>query len=761
MRRICWARWQVSLLFIAVGTAWAAYGQTQVSGTVRDQSGAAIAGAAIELRSNAANATATTDSAGHFALGDADAHSILTVRARGFAPWSTPVEAVSGHEVEIVLRPDVSATELTVSATKTELPLMQSPASVRVVTPEQLETSAPVALDDVLRQVAGFDLFRRTSSNFSNPTTQGLSLRGVGSSGASRATVLVDGVPITDPFGNWVYWDRVPSESISSVEILRGGASALYGSSAMGGAINVLPRETAHSWLAADVNYGSLNTPDGSVAGGLSHGKWAATVAADAFSTDGYIMVDPSERGAVDVPADSSHRTVELTLSRKIGTSGSLFGRGSWFREERGNGTRLQVNDTDAERGIVGGDFTSRRAGSFSFRAYGGPELYHQSFSAIAADRDSETLSRLQRVPVQELGGWAQWSRALGSRNLVVAGADLRDVRGHSYETVISPAGAATSIVDAGGRQRNLGIFAEDVLRATDRLTVNAAVRLDRWRNFDSFSDSRSLTSSLATIMPLADRQENAFSPRAGANYRLNDKLSLTASAFRSFRAPSLNELYRTFRVGNVVTQANNNLTAEHLTGGEAGVLVSVGRVFARTEFFWNDVEQPIANVTLTQTATLITRQRQNLGSTRSAGLEAQLETKLSRSWFVSGEYQYAASIVTSFSAEPALVGLWVPQVPRHEFTFRTSYDSPRLFTASLQLRAVGQQFDDDLNQFPLESYARLDAFFERRIGAGVQAFIAAENLLNQRYSVGRTPVRTIAPPVQVRAGLRLRLPRT
>src|SRR5260370_18656107 len=90
-----------------------------------------------------------------------------------------------------------------------------------------------MTLDDLLRQVPGFSLFRRSTSRVANPTTQGVSLRGLGASGPSRALVLEDGIPVVDPFGGWVYWDRIPRAELSSDEVFRGGSSSLYGSNAL------------------------------------------------------------------------------------------------------------------------------------------------------------------------------------------------------------------------------------------------------------------------------------------------------------------------------------------------------------------------------------------------------------------------------------------------------------------------------------------------------------------------------------------------
>jgi outer membrane receptor protein involved in Fe transport len=218
--------------------------------------------------------------------------------------------------------------------------------------------------------------------------------------------------------------------------------------------------------------------------------------------------------------------------------------------------------------------------------------------------------------------------------------------------------------------------------------------------------------------------------------------------------------LYRSFRVGNVLTLANENLRAERLTGAETGARFTTkdNRVALRGTFFWNEITRPVANVTLTTTPALITRQRQNLGRTRSRGVEFRSEFKLHRNWSGSGSYLFADARVVEFPVNTILEGLQLPQVPRHQFAFQTQYSKQSLATVSFQGRAASSQFDDDLNQFRLDAYFTLDAYISRQLNERFEIFAAFENLLNQRYEVGKTPVTTLGPPLLVRGGFRLRL---
>src|SRR5216684_3329430 len=127
-----------------------------------------------------------------------------------------------------------------------------------------------------------------------------------------------------------------------------------------------------------------------------------------------------------------------------------------------------------------------------------------------------------------------------------------------------------------------------------------------------------------------ADRLATDFSPPISL-LRTCKSIAVTASFYRAFRAPTLNELYRSFRVGNVATNANPTLRPERLTGSEAGASVQTWseRLTIRGVAFWSEIVDPIANVTLTTTPSLITRQRQNLGRIRARGLEVSTKARL------------------------------------------------------------------------------------------------------------------------------------
>jgi outer membrane receptor protein involved in Fe transport len=253
--------------------------------------------------------------------------------------------------------------------------------------------------------------------------------------------------------------------------------------------------------------------------------------------------------------------------------------------------------------------------------------------------------------------------------------------------------------------------------------------------------------------------------------YHATDSLSLRASAYQAFRAPTLNELYRQFRVGNVVTLANADLGPERLTGGEVGLDYALGEKWlAKFTGFWNELKDPISNVTLSGLlpadcpAGTVCRQRQNLGRTRSRGLEAELHYRPTRTWDFFASYLYNESEVLKFPADPSLEGRRVPQVPKHTYTLGAQYLNARFVNVALQGRFVGDQFEDDRNANELDSFVVVDLNLWRPIplpyAAASEVFLAVENLFGTTYAVGKDPatgVVSIGAPLLFHGGLRVR----
>jgi outer membrane receptor protein involved in Fe transport len=646
-----------------------------------------------------------------------------------------------------------------VTANRAETRLGETPASVVTLSSAEIETTAAPTVDDALRQVAGFSLFRRTGSRNANPTAQGVSLRGVGASGASRSLILFDGVPLNDSFGGWVQWNRVPPIAVERIEVLRGGASSLYGNNSLSGTVNILPRRSEKKFnFSAEVFGGTQKTFSGSTLFGFRKNDWTADFVAAHFQTEGYILVDERERGLADVYAGARNSNLSARVGKTFDDAANVFFKTSYFGEARTNGTSLQINRTHLRQFVFGGNWQNSTPKSkilnprLDWRIYGGTQTYDQIFSAVSADRNSETLNRVQRVPAQNIGLSINGSAVFFENQTIVTGLEFREVRGASDEVGFFN-NRATSISGAGGRERTVGFFIQDFVRLGSRFVLAASARYDAWENFAAANVTRTPATNQTAVVNFPDRSESAFSPQLSLLVRATNNLSFFALLSKSFRAPTLNELYRGFRIGNVVTLSNENLRAERAVNYESGASYNRNNFYLRGNFFWTRISQPVSNVTLSVTPALITRRRQNVGETRARGAEIEMETRIKQFNFSVG-YLLADSRIEKFPANRNLENLFVPQTARHQFTFQTRY-AKRYWTFALQGRASSRQFDDDLNLFRLEPYFQLDAFAARRVRENFQIFIGIENVFNSRYSIGRTPVRTLSSPANLRVGIR------
>jgi outer membrane receptor protein involved in Fe transport len=770
-------------IILTLGVSWNARAQgTRVEGSVRDATGAAVGGAKVQLsvRANSYSAETTTDASGMFVFdGVPGASGTLVVTAEGFQSQQQSWTAATGaaSQTSFVLQPPTVSQRVVVTAARTSTPMGESPVSTIQLSRRDLQQTPNLTLDDSLRQVPGFSLFRRSSSRIANPTTLGVSLRGLGSgSGPSRVLVLEDGMPLNDPFGSWVYWDRVPNESVAGVEVDEEGASSLYGSEAFAGVVQFLTRRPNPGGISLETSYGNQNTPDLSLWAGGEKGKWEATFSGSVFHTDGYILVPPADRGSVDTKAGSEHGTADLMIGRKIGSDSEAFARGWYFDDRRQNGTPDQTNNIRLGQGALGADLHLGTIGSVALRFFGEAQTYHQTFSSVAADRNSEILVNMQTVPAQVVGGSAVWSRPVGNRQLLVAGFDEHEEIGHSNEILFSGlTGNHTFDTFSGGHQRTTGVFGEDLIEIAPGWTLAASARFDAWRNFDAFKvqqpvNSAGIPSGPPTNTFYAARSYNAFSPRLSVVHAIGAHVSWSASVYRAFRAPTLNELYRSFRAGTVTTDANPELRAERLTGGETGVDVTAfqRRLEVRGIFFFNEVIDPVTNVpcptamplpTCPLASSGTTQQRQNLGRTTAPGFDLNGVVNITNHLQLIAGYEYVNAKVDS-APGLGLAGLWVGQVPHSVLTFQARYDDPEHIMFSVDGRMVGVQFDDAANAFPMGRFFVMDAMASRNIRGGAEVFGAVENLANERYLFAVQGGPEIGLPIAARVGLRFNFPK-
>lgn len=756
-----------------------------ISGVVRDAAGGVVQRATVIARVlSGAERQTTTDAEGRFTVVPPAAGDVtLIVRVSGFeeSRQTIPV-AGSRDSLAVVLEPAGVTDAVTVTPTRSEQRLGDVPASVSVISRDDIRRSAAVLPDDLLRQLPTFSLFRRSSSISAHPTSQGVSLRGIGPSGVSRTLVLLDGVPFNDAFGGWVYWTRIPLEAAERVEVVDSASSSLYGTYAMGGVINIVTATPERRTVEMKTQYGNLNSPKLDVRASDVFGKFGVTFDASVFDTDGYapvVAVNPAgaaERGPIDNNTDVTYRNVGVKLDYNPNDRTQAFARIGYFREKRDNGKistfqpfTEEANDTTLNT-LSGGVRVGLADGSrVSATVFSDLETFRSNFMAVVAGtpvpRSVGRMTLNQRVPTKSIGGIVEWSRGFAGRHYLTAGTDWRWTDGDSEEDALDQQTGTTVTLSrvAGGTQRNLGAFVQDVISPTTDLMITLSARVDSWKNYDPHNTETTLATGAVSDPVLPEGKDTVVSPRAGVRYRVSPRVSVWGGLGSGFRAPTLNELYRSFRVGAILTQANPLLGPERLVGGDLGVSVlAANNLTARVTWFDNRVKDPVSNVTIGTNL----QQRQNLGRTRIWGVQTDAEYRFAQSWRVFGAYLYEEAKVTeNDTVVPSLVGKYLAQVPKHRGTVQVSYENPRLANVMFEVQAVGRQFDEDQNtrtvpgieEPGLPKYTIASLSVSRALTSQVDAFLSAQNLFDEEYFVGTLPT-LVGPPRLVSVGLRLRI---
>ena len=735
----------------------------KIEGVIRDSEGAPISGALVSLKPAATDIDRTirTDREGRFEFPQVPGGSYaVQIESTSFETVSRSVELGSGETVvlRVTLRIAPLRETLTITATGFEQRLGDIPTEVNVLTEEDIRRAAALSLADFLRQIPSFSLFRRTSSLVSHPTAQGVSLRGIGASGASRTLVLLDDVPHNDPFGNHVYWSKVPTLQIEKIEVAEGGLSNLYGSSAMSGVIHVTTKRAKRNGIEMKGQTGMRGIGDLEAFGQRRWGRLGLAVGGRVFRFGGYKIVRKDQRGPIDLDADSRHQTFNWRLDYTPSSRISLFTNGRVFHEDRHNGTLLRQNST--QETYLGGGLRGRTSDDNAWRVnvFSHIQDFKSGFSRVSSDRQSESLALLQDVPSHDVGVSAQWSGKIYSSHQVSVGGDGRWIGAEDREDVFTPTNLNIRDRLVVASQRLAGFFVQDVVTAIPRVVLVLGARFDSWRNFSASRLETFNPTQQTTLTQFPDTEESAVSPRAGLLVHLNERLAVRGSFYQSFRAPTLNELYRPFRVGNVATEANSDLGPERLTGGEVGLNLAVSpKLFLRATGFWNRLQNPISNVTLSVTPELIIRQRRNLGRTRARGVSGQAEYRPNSRWRFRAGYLFNESTIESNPLQADLEGRLIPQVPRHRAGLGLDYFNRKRVHLNFQARYESMRFDDDLNQRRLSDYFVADLTMSRSLGARWEPFLAIENLFNRSYPVRAIPVVIIGVPVTVTAGVRFR----
>lgn len=587
---------------------------------------------------------------------------------------------------------------------------------------ERLTNDASGRVENVLSDVAGFQQFRRSDSRSANPSAQGVTLRALGGNASSRALVLLDGVPIADPFFGYIPFNAVAADRLSSVRITRGGGAGAFGAGAVAGTIE-LSSATRRDLppLTAQAFYGSANAVEASGAVSPDVGGGFVSLSGKFERGDGFFTTPPAQRSAASVRARYRDWSASLRAVVPIDAQTELQARGLLYRDDR------TLRFAGADSSSDGQDASIRliHRGNWAVDALAYVQARTFTNRVISATSFRLTLDQ-RNTPATGIGGKIELRPPVWPDHVLRVGADARIGEGQLYEDAYAATGVVTTRRTAGGRSSTIGVFVEDDW-TLGRLILTAGLRGDRWTITDGFFREVNALGAPTTDTRFSDRGGVDGTGRAGALFRAGDGVSLRAAGYTGFRLPTLNELYRPFVVFPVTTQANAALGLERLRGVEGGIDLkpALGVTLGITAFY-NRLEGAIANVTIAAN----TRQRRNIDAIVAKGVEVTAHA--ARGGFsIDASYAFSDSKVRASGISAQLNGFAPAQSPRHSASATLAWDGHG-FGASLTARHVGRQYEDDVQTDILPPATTVDAVVKLPLGKHMSLIARAENLLDE-----------------------------
>ena len=587
-----------------------------------------------------------------------------------------------------------------------------------------IATSGSGRVEDVLSSVAGFQQFRRSDSRSSNPSAQGVTLRGLGGNATSRALVLLDGVPMSDPFFGYIPLSAIAPERLDSIRVTRGGGSGPFGSGALAGTIE-LTSANADSLGAFNgsvmVNDRGDTEASASVAQNLGSGF--AVLSGRWDRGDGFFTTPEGQRVPATAKAGFDSWSVSARAVAPLTGDIELQARGLFFNDERTlrfDGADSSSEGADASIRLIG-------RGNWEFDALAYLQTRNFSNIVISSTRFVRVLDQ-SNTPSTGIGGKLEVRPPVGPDHVLRIGADYRRSSGELQEEAFSAfTGNLRERRRAGGRNSDVGLFIENDW-SLGNVVLTGGIRADRTiieNGFFRAIDAAGLEVS-STVAP--DRSDWTFSYRGGAALQASEMVQLRAAVYRGLRLPTLNELYRPFVIFPVVTQANAALENELLEGFEAGIdLTPTDNVVFSITAFDNRLKNAIANVTLSPTL----RQRQNLPAIDARGIEANTSITQGTISF-NGSLVYTDAKVDGTGSSLALDGNRPPQTPEFSASGTLAWKPALGWHLSATLRYVGAQFESDQETNVLPAATTVNAFAEFPVMGGLSIVLRGENLFDE-----------------------------
>jgi len=645
-----------------------------------------------------------------------------------------------------------SIDNIVVSATcgdRGDLPL---PISTTVLSEDDIALIPATSIDDLLRGVTGVQL-PLSSSGYNFPANPSVSIRdlGLGDNG-TRTLVLVDGTPANGGFFGTVYWNRVPVTEVERIEVIRGGSSGTFGGLAQSGLINIVTKKPGDTpRLNLEARGGQFGYWGVDVSGSAAVTDQIAVSAYGVYEdSDGFRELVAEQRGPID--QKTSYENARFGGSTYFTPSEglTLFVRGNFYDQNQGGLTPQARSFTRVWDITTGADWKVNDAGQVEVRAFYQDERF-QTFNASGIfGRTADELRFTSVSESEDIGGSISYQHDFGGfLRQIVVGVDGRFVDGENdAQTFEAFSGGALFLDETNfGKQRDIGLFAEASFVPVNNLEILINIREDFYKNHDGSEIENGVSSTLP------NNSFEFFSFRTAVRYQLHEAIALRGAAYRSFRAPTLSELYRSFGSSFFQGLSNPELEEEKTLGGEIGIELSGPfGTYLEANVFQSRVKNFVGTTFFGFLRGTPTVQNTNLGEIRSRGIELIGSAPLGDYLNLDLGYTYLDGEVRENPDDIDLVDTRIEGAPEHVFTWGLSLDNWNGFSGYLRGRTLSSQFQFAGNDSPLDKHVVVDLGLSYQVSDHVEVFFKGENLFDEDYAASNirgsiqrgTPVRAI-----------------
>ena len=617
--------------------------------------------------------------------------------------------------------------EVSVTATKTERKVSDVPASINIITQKDIENSVALSANEILKNVAGINI-RNSMGLMSVSTTNKIYMRGFGGSDA-RSLLLVDGVPMNDPYTGAAEWNQIPMSSIKRIEVVKGSGSSLYGSNAMGGVINIITKKPKEQKTDFTLSYGSMNTKIGSISTTGKIDKFGYFLSGQMAKSDGYIADIVSNRKDNTIKRGVERENANLKFSYDIDNSSDITASYIYYHNQAVGVLDVPGGYNPYEQTMHTLQATYAKyfdnSSDMKITIYSKPA--DDSYDSLVYNATYQTeIKYKDKGKTDNYGGTLQYTYPIGD-HVLTAGIDYKNSYADKKDTYTSG-----GIILTKGSQDYYGIFAQDEWFVNKQFILNIGARMDYYKNHSG--EMHDEVNSVDTIYE--NKSFNAFSPKIGVVYHATNTTSLRASVGKAFRAPTVNDLYRDWISYSKVYAGNANLDPETVSSYEIGVDQKIGDGNIHITAYRSDAEDFIYSIDPLDPSSTNYKEKTNVGEVEIQGMEVEVDYTFTDTLKLLANYTYNESKIKKFEANTALEGNYLTYVPKNKASVSIEYINPIFINITAIGRYVGKRYSDDTNteSKAYEDYTLYDLKLSRKITKSSQFEVSVNDLFDKGY---------------------------